>query len=121
MSPTVKLLRRLLTSTRRSPLMLLSTCRLTELDDDDPLSQLLADVYRQPHVLRLDLAGLETRAVAELVRAMADELPAGADEPLARALQSGTNGNPFFITELVQSLVESGTLRDEARPLAGVR
>ena len=44
---------------------------------------------------------------------MTDELPAGADEPLARALQSGTNGNPFFITELMQSLVESGTLVDE--------
>jgi DNA-binding SARP family transcriptional activator len=111
--PTVKLLRRLLTSTRRSPLMLLSTCRLTELDGDDPLRQLLTDVYRQPHVVRLDLTGLETRAVAQLVRAMTDELPAGADEPLARALQTGTNGNPFFITELMQSLVESGALVDE--------
>ncbi len=62
--PTIKVLGRLLTSTRRSPLMLLSTCRLTELDDDHPLRQLLADVYRQPHVVRLDLAGLETGDVA---------------------------------------------------------
>ncbi len=118
--PTIKVLRRLLTSTRRSPLMVLSTCRLTELGDDHPLRQLLADVYRQPHVLRLDLAGLETGDVAQLVRAMTDGLPAGADEELARALKTSTNGNAFFVTELLLSLVEGGTLTDEKGRWRGI-
>ena len=56
--------------------------------------------------------------VAQLVRAMTDGLPAGADEELARALKTSTNGNAFFVTELLLSLVESGTLTDEQRPLA---
>ncbi|HXO10322.1 MAG TPA: BTAD domain-containing putative transcriptional regulator [Solirubrobacteraceae bacterium] len=111
--PTVKLLRQLLTSTRRSPLMLLSTCRLTELGDDHPLRELLADLYNEAHVLRVNLRGLHGDDLVELVRGIVDGLPDGPDRHLALALDERTNGNPFFITELVRGLVESGVLFDD--------
>ncbi len=51
---------------------------------------------------------------------MTDGLPAGADQQLARALQTNTNGNPFFVTELLLSLIESGTLTDEQGRWRGI-
>jgi DNA-binding SARP family transcriptional activator len=112
--PTLKLLRRLLASPRAWPLMLLSTCRVRELGEDHPLRELLADVHREPHVLRLELRGLEPGDVVELVQGIAGDPLECADEQLVSALDAGTNGNPFFITELVRSLVETGALANQA-------
>jgi DNA-binding SARP family transcriptional activator len=111
--PTLKLLRRLLTSPRSPPLMLLSTARVTELADDDPLRELLADLHREPHALRIELEGLETLDVVELLRGMTETAAEPADHQLARTLEVSTNGNPFFITELVRSLSETGALVNE--------
>jgi DNA-binding SARP family transcriptional activator len=110
--PTVKLLRQLLTSTRRSPLMVLSTCRLTQLDDDHPLGELLADLHSEPHMLRVDLGGLYGDDLVELVRGIADGVPEGPDRQLALALEASTNGNLFFVTELLRGLIERGALTD---------
>lgn len=108
--PTLKLLRRLLTSPRSQSLMVLATCRVVDLSDDHPLRDLLVDLHREPHVLRMDLRGLETADVAELLRGDSEQPLETADDRLVRALEAGTNGNPFFITELVRSMVESGTV-----------
>ena len=108
--PTLKLLRRLLTSPRSQRLVVLATCRVVDLPDEHPLRDLLVDLHREPHVLRINLAGLETADVAELLRGIADQPLQTADGRLARALEAGTNGNPFFITELVRDMVESGTM-----------
>jgi len=110
---TLKLLRRLLTSPRSPPLMLLSTCRLAELAADHHLRELLAALHREPHVLRLELAGLETDDVVELLRGMADDPLETADHELARTLTVTADGNPFFITELLRGLTETGTLLNE--------
>jgi DNA-binding SARP family transcriptional activator len=111
--PTLKLLRRLLTSPRSPPLMLLSTSRVTELAEDHPLRELLADLHREPHVLRLELRGLKRGDIAELLRGIADDRLDSADDRLAHALEASTNGNPFFITELVRSLAEERALVSE--------
>jgi DNA-binding SARP family transcriptional activator len=108
--PTLNLLKRLLTSPRAWPLMILSTCRVDGLGDNHPLRELLGDLHREPQVLRLDLAGLGSADVVELVRGIADTPQGGADDQLAHTLEAGTNGNPFFITELVRSLLETGEL-----------
>jgi tetratricopeptide (TPR) repeat protein len=101
-TPTLLLLRHLVTSDVRMRLTLLATFRSTELDDEDPLAKLLADLHREPDVTRVDLAGLEPDAVAELARAArGGELdPAGLDA--ARALQRRTSGNAFFVTEMLR-------------------
>jgi DNA-binding SARP family transcriptional activator/tetratricopeptide (TPR) repeat protein len=108
--PTLKLLRRLLTSPRSPSLMVLATCRVVDLADDHPLRDLLVDLHREPHMLRMDLRGLQTADVAELLSGISEQPVQAADEPLVRALESGTNGNPFFITELVRGMLQSGAL-----------
>ncbi len=107
---TLGLLWRLLSSPRRAPLMLLGTCRVTELAEDQPLRQLLADLHREANVARLDLSGLRSGDVVELVVAIGDRVGDTADEELVRALEAGTDGNPFFITELTRGLLETGAM-----------
>jgi DNA-binding SARP family transcriptional activator len=109
-APTLRLLWRLLSSPRRAPLMLLATCRATELPDDHPLRELLADVHRESNVIRLELSGLRSSDVVELVGAIGNGSADTADEQLVRALEVSTDGNPFFITELTRSLLETGAL-----------
>jgi DNA-binding SARP family transcriptional activator len=111
--PTLTLLRRLLSSPRPSAMVILSTCRVDGIGQDQPVRELLADLHREPNVLRLDLTGLDVADVVELVRGIADTPPGIADAALADALKTTTNGNPFFITELVRGLAETGALVTE--------
>ena len=90
--------------------MLLATCRVTELGEDQPLRQLLADLHREANVIRLDLSGLRSGDVVELVVAIGDRAGDTADDELVRAVEAGTDGNPFFITELTRSLLETGAM-----------
>ncbi len=107
---TITLLRRLLTSISAPPLMLLATCRLREPANDHPLRELLADLHRDQQVLRLELGGLRQSDVAMLVIGLSSDTADSADDLLTRSLETNTNGNPFFITELVRALVDSGAL-----------
>ena len=111
--PTVTLLRRLLTSPLSPPLMLLCTCRVLELADDHPLRDLLADLHREPDVVRLELTGLQTEDIALMLPGLYEDPVQTADEQLARTLQSHTNGNPFFISEMVRGLADVGALINE--------
>src|SRR5262249_23505280 len=108
--PTLTLLRRILTSPREWRLMILSTLRVDGLEDGHPLRELLADLHREPNVLRVNLAGLGSDDVVELVRGVPPSPDGGVDDQLAATLEAGTDGNPFFIIELVRSLSETGTL-----------
>jgi DNA-binding SARP family transcriptional activator len=114
--PTLTLLRRILTSPREWQLMVVSTSRVDGLEDGHPVRELLADLHREPNVLRLNLAGLGSEDVVELLRGIPSSPQDGVDERLAATLEAGTNGNPFFIIELVRSLSESGALEvDDGR------
>ena len=112
-APTLNLLRRLLTVPRNWPLMVLCTCRVEGLSENHPLRELLARLHREPRVRRFELTGLDRADVVDLVRGI-EEAPAGtADRQLAQTLEVNTNGNPFFITELVRGLAETGALVSE--------
>jgi hypothetical protein len=114
--PTLDLFRRLLIAPRSWPLMLLCTCRVAGLADDHPVRELLADLHREPHVLRLSLTGLERDDVSDLLRGIGDPPLGTPDHHLAETLEASTNGNPFFLTELVRGLAETGALvSDEGR------
>jgi adenylate cyclase len=61
-----------------------------------------------PHYVEIALRPLGTEAIAELLR---DLLGTDASvAPLVERLPDRTGGNPFFIEEVVQELVESGSL-----------
>jgi len=102
--PTLQLLRHLVRSPQPRRALLLGTYREAELEPGHPLLELVADVRREGLLHRLDLGGLAEPEVAELVAALG--VPS-AEPAFVRALHGETEGNPFFIEEVVRHLRES--------------
>ncbi len=89
-------------------LLVVGTYRATEAADG-PQGGVLDELSAERVVERLPLAPLEEPEVYALLESM---LGAGSDpRTLARRIYRETKGNPFFIVELMRSLVESGTLK----------
>jgi DNA-binding SARP family transcriptional activator len=106
--PTLLLLRHVTRSSEAKRVLVLGTYRDTELDGNHPVIDLLADLRRQASVQRLALTGLDQAAVAALVeqasrRTLDDDLLV-----LARTIQGETQGNPFFVREVLRHLAETG-------------
>ncbi len=107
--PTLLLLRHVLRAPRMR-LLVLATYRDTDLDRSHPLSGVLADLRREPGVERLDLQGLDISEVEDFVGGAAGHELDEAGMNLVRALHSETEGNPFFVGEVLRHLVESGAI-----------
>lgn len=104
------LLRHLLRATTDTPLLVVATYRDTDLVRTHPLAAMLADLRREPAAERLDLQGLDEAEVVALLEAVGGQ-PLDADGvALARALQQETDGNPFFVGEVLLHLNEAGAI-----------
>ena len=104
-SQTLALLKHLVTSTADSELLVLGTHRDSELTRGHPLNQTLGDLRREEGVRRIGLTGLQKDDVGSLMREMiGDELPEGAG--LAEEISRETDGNPFFVAEILRHLDE---------------
>jgi DNA-binding SARP family transcriptional activator len=108
--PTLLLLRHLLRAASESPLWVVGAYRDNELTRTDPLAEVLADLRREQLVERVSLTGLSPDEVTEMLQAIAgDGLPDG----LASTLHRETEGNPFFLEEVVRHLIETGAADPE--------
>ncbi len=113
---SVALLKHVARHVEHGAVQLLVTYRDTDLGKGHPLTGVLADLRRLDGVERVALHGLTT----DDVRAMA-EAAAGHDlDPdgvaLAGEIAAETDGNPFFVVEILRNLSESGiVVFDEAR------
>jgi class 3 adenylate cyclase/tetratricopeptide (TPR) repeat protein len=108
--PTLLLLRHLLRHDEPLSLLVVATYRDTDLDRAHPLMEVLADLRREPGVQRLPLRGLAQDEVRAFLAAAAGH---DLDDPalvLARTLHTETEGNPFFMTEVLTHLIETGVL-----------
>jgi predicted ATPase len=108
--PTLLLLRHLLKAADHLPLLIVATYRDTDLDRTHPLSEMLADMRRQPGVERLMLQGLDEVGVRQFLERTAGHDLADDGIALAAAVSRETEGNPFFIGEVLRHLSESGAL-----------
>ena len=92
-------------------LMLLATYRDVELDRTHPLSAALTELRRTAGFRRVILRGLPAEEVEEMLAAL-DPSQEGAPgrQILAGALYRETEGNPFFIREVLAHLVETGKI-----------
>ncbi|MDQ3678420.1 MAG: AAA family ATPase [Actinomycetota bacterium] len=107
--PTLLLLKQLARCPRATPLLVLGTYREADVEPGDPLSVMVADVGRESGFERLLLGSLDTAAVAMLVRAHAgDQAP-----ELTTMVCEDTEGNPFFIVEMLRHIAESGAVQGE--------
>jgi len=89
----------------------LGTFRPEEVGRQHPLRDLMRRLEREGLVVRMELERLAPAAVQELLGEMS-----GLGErvaPLARRLYQETEGNPFFLMEMVKALFEAGFLRLE--------
>jgi class 3 adenylate cyclase len=107
---SLALLKQLLRAHEQGSLQLIATFRDSELGKDHPLTAVLADLRRAQGIQRIALHGLGADEVAEFMTAAAGhELEADAVE-LAAQIASETDGNPFFVGEILLGLSESGAL-----------
>ena len=112
---SVALLKHLVRTVERGALQVIATYRDSDLGKEHPLSGVLADLRAVSGVQRLALRGLGADEVAQIMTAVAGhELDQDGLE-LAGEIARETDGNPFFVMEILRGLSESGvTVFDEA-------
>jgi hypothetical protein len=108
--PTLALLKHVLGEARPSRLLLLGTYRDSDLSGTHPLTGVLADLRREEGVERLALRGLGHDDVVSLMEAAARHEMDETGIALAREIAAETDGNPFFVVEMLRHLLESGAL-----------
>ncbi|MBX3287434.1 MAG: AAA family ATPase, partial [Actinobacteria bacterium] len=114
-SASLQLLRHVAGEDPASRLLVLGTFRDTEVAAGHPLVDALAALRRMERVTRVDLKGLDDLGVIELLEATGGHELDDAGVALAHAVYRETDGNPFFVTEVLRHLVETGALyRDDA-------
>jgi len=109
--PSLLFLHFLLRNSRRAPILILGTYRETDLDPLRPFYETMLGLNRDRLYTRLALHGLEAGSVEKLLGALLD---GPVETGLVAAIARDTEGNPFFIEEVVKGLVERGKLRQEA-------
>jgi tetratricopeptide (TPR) repeat protein len=90
-------------------LLVLGTYRDVELGRQHPLAQTLAELAREQIGTRVLLRGLAEPDVARYIEMTAGIAPSDA---LVAAVFRETEGNPFFLSEVVRLLVADGRLQD---------
>jgi class 3 adenylate cyclase/tetratricopeptide (TPR) repeat protein len=107
--PTLLLLRHLVRS-GGGRILVLGTHRDTELSHDHPLVEVVADLRREGGVERLSIAGLDGGGVAAMVEQASGQVLDEDGLALARAVHEETEGNPFFVREVLRHLAETGAI-----------
>ena len=108
---SLRLLRFLAVELRRSRIVLAITLR-DESTPSDALDAALADLARVPTVIHVPLHGLDLGDVVEFIQATTD-LNAEHAATIGRTVHHRTDGNPFFVTELVRLCQSEQRLTDD--------
>ena len=109
--PSLALLEQIARSITDRRVVIIGTYRDVEVDREHPLAQTLAALRRMEHHERIAVGGFTVESIYDLLSAIE---PSEEAEParrgLAQMLQGESEGNPFFIREVLNSLVETGDL-----------
>ena len=108
--PSLLLLKHIMRSATQSALLILTTCRDSELAAGHPLAELLADLRRDELVDSVGLSGLDEPGVGQLIGAWGGHEPPSV---FAHAVTEETEGNPFFVQEVLRHLAEAGVIFEE--------
>ncbi len=117
--PSLLLLQFLARELKDAGILVIGTYRDMELGRQHPLSQTLGELSRQGLSARIVLRGLTEIDVARFIEMTTGIKPS---ESLVRTVYQQTDGNPFFLNEIVRLLVVEGQLeRPEATTASAVR
>jgi predicted ATPase/class 3 adenylate cyclase len=109
-APTLSLLRHVAMAGISMRVLIIGAYRDSELSQDNPLTELLADLHREQGVERIKLRGLHSEEVEALMEAAAGHELDEEGRALAAEIARETSGNPFFAVELLRHLTESGAI-----------
>ena len=116
--PTIQLLRHVVSADTPLRLFVIGTFRDSDVGTDHPLAEALAALHREAGVERLALRGLGDDELLTLLEATAGHEMAEEGVALRDALLAETDGNPFFVGEMLRHLAETRAIyRGRARPL----
>ncbi|MFI1497191.1 BTAD domain-containing putative transcriptional regulator [Streptomyces platensis] len=101
---SLDLLRLLSTRSQGHPLGIVLTAREHEIESDATLRRMLSEVLRGPRTETLRLGGLSRHAVADLVGP-------GVDAGVVEVLHRRSEGNPYFVMQLLSLLGDARSLR----------
>lgn len=106
-APTLAMLEHVVLQCADRPMLVVGTFRTTAPDRSDVLATWMANLHRYDGVRRLDLNGLDTDAIADYVRLRG--VPAGGSlREVAAILRDRTDGNAFFLRELMADIERTG-------------
>lgn len=108
---TLSLLQYLLRHLRNNRVLLLATYREIELDRAHPLAAALVDWNRERLATRIALSRLSRADTGTLLATLFHE--ESVSDEFTAALYHETEGNPFFVEEVVKSLIEQGEIYRE--------
>ena len=99
------------------PVLLLTTYRDTDVGSQPALGRAVRDLTRERLLDRVSVRDLTLEETAELVRSRLDDesVPAA----FVSLVHSRTDGNPFFIEEVLSTLLEPGPVRSKCGRAAG--
>jgi DNA-binding SARP family transcriptional activator len=104
--PSLLLLKHVLSQAQGVHALIVGTYRESELAHGH-LSDVLADMRRETGVERLSLRGLDEDEIAEIVKGAAGHAIDQAGRQVSRELLRETDGNPFYVVELLRHLLDS--------------
>jgi tetratricopeptide (TPR) repeat protein len=108
---TLWLLGHLLRQLRDQRVLIVGAYRETELDRAHPLAKSLVDWNRERLITRIILRRFNTNETGDQLSALLGENVSGE---FAVAVHRETEGNPFFVEEVLKALIERGSVRRES-------
>ena len=120
-APTMLLLRHLIEHGGDQRLLILATCRDSDLDVSHPVRKMFADIRVSARATLVDLAVLTESEVAQMVSSLAPSAPFARIAAIAQSVHGESSGNPFFASELLRHLATSGQLDRALDAAAGDR
>ncbi|HUC59093.1 MAG TPA: AAA family ATPase [Streptosporangiaceae bacterium] len=106
--PTLLLLKHVLAEAQGMCALIIGIYRDTDLSRAHPVSEALADFRRESGAEQMPLVGLRPQEVADLVQRSGIEPGQGEHHEALREALNETEGNPFYIGQLLRYLSEAG-------------
>jgi tetratricopeptide (TPR) repeat protein len=110
-SGTLWLLGHLVRNLRAERVLIAASYRDTELDRAHPLAKALVDWNRERFTTRIVLKRFNAEETRAQIAALLDENISG---DFSEVVYRETEGNPFFVEEVMKALIEQGSLRRES-------
>jgi class 3 adenylate cyclase len=107
---SLQLLRHLMSQDQKMRLLVVGTYRDNELSRAHPLLDTLGALRRRDGVSRIELRGFDDAGVVAFLEAAGGQTLDDAGMGLAMSVYRETDGNPFFVSEVLRHLVDTGAI-----------